>query len=164
MSKTTLALKLADELGITVSKASRFIDDVGMTRASRFVDEVGGGDEVSGLPRLVDEWWKPVTAGTGVTVGGALLWRQQDVNRVDDITQESTDWADLATRLAEDETLTPEQKSELVTLALDTYGANRQQQQPPGPGGGILGGDTQTLIVLLIVLALVFNYAMDGDD
>jgi hypothetical protein len=169
MSKYKLAAKLADELGVSLSKANRFIDDVGMTKASRFSDEVAGGPgegAASGAKRLVDDWWRPAAATGGLVGGGALLWRQQEVEKVQSMSKESANWSGLASRLAQDDTLSPEQKSRLVGLALNAYGANREKgnDQDDKGGGGLLGGDTQTLVVLLIVLALVFNYAMQGDE
>lgn len=168
MSKYSLAVKLADELGTSVSKASRFIDDVGYTKASRLVDEGATlGDDAGSLgSRLADDWWKPVVGG-GAVIGGTVTgYKYLDAAKAREIanaaeaeSEGAATGRDAIRLILEDDSLTPEQRRELVEQYL-------KSQTPPGDPDkpGLLGGDVQTLVVLLIVLALVFNYAMDGDD
>lgn len=167
MSKYSLAVKLADELGTTISKASRFIDDVGYTKAARLVDEGATlGDDAASLgSRLADDWWKPVVGG-GAVIGGTVTgYKYLDAEKAKQIAQaaeaeaEGTATGRDAIRLIlEDDSLTPEQRRELVEQYL------RSQTPPADPDApGLFGDDVQVLVVLLIVLALVFNFAMEDD-
>lgn len=158
-------MRLADELNVSVAKALRFIDDVGYTRASKLADE---GARADGLlsKRLPSGWWKPAASvgivGTTGVVGYKYLSLQQ-AKAVADAAASDSDRADTAaaavrTVLDRDD-LTPKQKKEMIDRILGVM----EDTNAKGAGAGLLGGDTQTLVVLLIVLALVFNYAMEGD-
>lgn len=174
MSKFTLAAKLADELGVSIAKATRFIDDVGYTRAAKLVDEgAAGADDAGGLlgsgVRLPDDWWKAATAGSVVVGGTATAWRYLDVEQAKRIaeqaeaeSQKATTVSDAVRLVLEDDSLTPQQRAELLDRFLASTSGATANKNDEG-AGGFLGNDVQTLVVLLIVLALVFNYAMEDD-
>ena len=74
MGKFSLATKLSDELGVSFAKASRFVDDVGLPTAKATLDEA-----IAAGSRTVSDWWKPATVSGVLVGGGALAWRQQDL-------------------------------------------------------------------------------------
>lgn len=162
MGKLSLATRLADEIGVTVERASRFIDDVGPDEASRFLDEAAQGSDTRKLP---SGWWKPTLAvgGTGAALGGgALLWRQQDVERARAIAEQGKNYQDTLEMVVKSD-LPPDLKRKLARGAASAA---------PGGGGGGRGGgdggvipdDPATLIVLVIVMAIVLKFALDGGD
>lgn len=163
MSKTSLALKLADELGTSVSKAKTLIDDVGTTRARAVLD-----DAASGGSRLPDDWWKGAVAvggGTGAIGGGALLWRQQDVERAKALARNSESKSDAYKNIIESD-LSKEARRKLLRQALENGGTPPGGNNPDGDkdDGGLIPGDAQTTIVLLIVAAFAFKYTLGDND
>jgi hypothetical protein len=160
MSKLGLATRLADELGTSVAKASRFIDDVGARRAESLLD-----DASSRGSRQVSNWMK-AGAGAGAVGGGALLWREQDVRRAEALANQQQSYSDALTALI-DADLPPDIKRALAEdLADSSGGGGGGQPDDVGEGllAGAIGSDPATLIVLLIVLVFVLKFALAGGD
>ena len=160
MSKFSLAAKLADEIGTSVSKASRFVDEVGAPAVRSTIDEAAGG-----ASRTVEKWWKPAAAGTGVVGGGALAWRQQDLSKARAIADQQQAYSSAVESLI-DSDLPPEKKRELIEelnkSALDTDNDDKNDDGG-GPFSDLFGGGIEgTLIKLLVVMMVVgflLNYA-----
>lgn len=150
MSKLTLATKLADELGVSIQKASQFVDDVGAATARKALDEA-----LAAGSRTVTDWWKPVTAGGVVVGGGALAWRQQDLEQARTIAAQQQDYSSALAAIMESD-LSPEAKRELVVNLSERGPGNQSDSQP-----GLLGGDVQTTIILLVVLVFVLKFGLE---
>lgn len=160
MGKFSLASKLADELGKSTEEAMRFVDEVGAPRARSVLDEAA-----SGASRTVSNWWKPAAATGGIVGGGALAWRQQDLEQARAIANQQQDYTSAVQGIMESD-LPPERKQELIDQLNESApasGTNPNNQGGGGGGGGLLGGDMQTTLILLVVLAFAFRYTL-GDD
>lgn len=161
MSKLEVAMRLADETGVSLSKAQKFIDDVGLDAARGLADdavEVGGKTLSSG-------WWK-AGAATGVVGGGALAWRQQDLAQAEAIASQAGSYNSALSKIM-DSDLSPKAKRELALTLTDTSpGAGGSSGGSGGSSGagGLLPGDAQTTIILLIVLIFGLKFALDGGD
>lgn len=160
MSKFSVAMKLADEAGVSLSKAQRFIDDVGLDTARKAADDAAE----AGSRAISSGWWKPA-AGVGVIGGGALAWRQQDLERAEAIASQAQSYNSALAQIM-DSDLSPKAKRELATTLTDTSpGAGGDNGSGGGGGGGgLLPGGMQTTIVLLIVLVFGMKFALDGGD
>lgn len=157
MAYSTLALRLSDELAVSLSKATRLIDDVGYTRASRLLDDVA-----STGTKTLSSWWKPalLTGGVVTVGGGTLYYREQDVERMKAIAEQSQSQEDTVRSIIESD-LSPEARRALVEMYMRQTGAGGDDS---GGAGGLLGNDTQTTLVLIVVVALVLKFALDDDD
>lgn len=160
MSKIDLAVRMADELGVSVSKASRFVDDVGVSKATAALDEAAAVGSKS-IPSFTK-----VAAGGGALGAGALLWRQQDVERAQSLAESSSNYTDALTKII-DSDLPPDVKKALLEDLGDSTNTDSESnnEENGGNGGnGILPSDPTTLIILMIVLIFVLKFALDGDD
>lgn len=154
MGKLGLALKLSDELGTSVSKASKFIDDVGITKAQNALDDVAS----AGSKTLSSGWWK-AGAATGVVGGGALAWRQQDIQQAKQIAnQRQSQQQALAEIMNSD--LSPKAKQALVEQLLNAQDKSNDGGGGSGPFADLLPdmGGVQTTIALVVVLALLIQF------
>jgi len=158
MSKFSVAMKLADEAGVSLSKSQKFIDDVGLDTARKAADDAA---QKAGA-MMPGGWWKPA-AGAGVVGGGALAWRQQDLKQAEAIASQAKSY-DSALAEIMDSDLSPQAKRELAQKLTDTSpGAGGDNGSGgDGDGGGLLPGGMQTTIVLLIVLVFGMKFALDG--
>lgn len=156
MGSFSVAAKLADELGTSVTKARRFVDNAGDDTATSLLEDV----QRSGSRTLPDGWWKPVAAGggiAGVGTGGALAWRQQDVWKAQEATQQSENYNDAIKRIIDSDL------PENVKLQL-AKGAEEAAKNGGGGGGdddGLLPDDVGQTIILVIVLVLVVSFALN---
>jgi len=161
MGKYGLATKLADEIGSSTEEAMRFVDEVGAPAARKTLDETA-----EGASRTISKWWKPTAAGTGLVGGGALVWRQQDLNQAEAIASQQQDYTSSVQSIMESD-LPPERKREMLRALNENAPAsganNGGGDGGDGGDGGLLGGDIQgTLIKLLVVMMVVgflLNYA-----
>lgn len=164
MSKYTLAVKLADELGTTVAKASKLIDDVGYTRAAKLLDEGAVvSDDLSLTSRVPDDWWKPVAVVGGVGGAGVVGYKYLDVRQAEALANEAKADADgaltikdIMKQMAEDDTLTAAQKRELYLQLTGSLDGDK-----PAAKASPFEGAT-TILVLLVVLGVVFM-ALEDD-
>jgi len=160
MGKFALASKLADELGSSVDETMRFVDEVGADAARSTLNEAS-----SAASRTVSKWWKPTAAGTGLVGGGALVWRQQDLQQAQAIASQQQDYTSAVQSIMESD-LPPERKKEMLE-ALEqnapASGENNGGGDGGDGGGGLLGGDMQTTIILVIVMVFVLKFALQGD-
>ncbi|AGC65551.1 head protein [Haloarcula hispanica virus PH1] len=160
MGKFALASRLADELGTSVSKASRFVDEVGAPAARNTIDEAAQAGS-----RTVSKWWKPTAAVGTIGTGGALAWRQQDLSQARAIADQQQDYT-AAVESIMDSDLPPERKREMVDALNQNAPASGENKNGGNDGGdgGLLGGDLQTTLVLLIVVAFALRYTLGDDD
>lgn len=160
MSKLTIATRLADTLGTTTDEAMQFVDDIGAQAADKVAVNVG--DDAGAASSGISNWWKAAGA-TGAAGGGALAWRQQDVNRAEAMASGQQSYQDAMRSIIQSD-LPSELKAEMAKSATNANG---------GGGGGGGGGNPlgflsgllespQTLIALVIVLVVVMN-ASGGD-
>jgi len=155
MGSISLAAKLADETGASLAKASKFVDDVSPTKARKVLDDLTS----SGSKTLSSGWWK-AGAATGVAGGGALAWRQQDIEEAKAIADSNQSQQSAIADIM-DSDLSPEAKQQLVDQLL------QQQTQPTNDDGGDGGnpfddllpdmGGMQVTIGLIVVLALLIT-------
>lgn len=157
MGKFQLATSLADELGTSVGKASRFIDEVGAPAARDTLDEAA-----EGASRTVENWWKPAAVGGGLIGGGGLAWRQQNIEQAEAIASQQQDYSEAIRSIMESD-LSPEQKRQMVQGLNDNAPAGNGGDGGDGDDGGLLGNDLQITLVMLVVLAFAFRYTL-GDD
>lgn len=155
MGKISLATRMADELGVSVQKASRFIDDVGASKARQTLDEVAAQGS-----KTVAKWLKPATLGAGAVGGGALVWRQQDVAHARALAEQQQNHADAVRDIIESD-LPPDLKRQMLEDASNAASSG-------GDDGGdgptsFIPDDPQTLIILIIVMAIVLKTTL-GDD
>lgn len=158
MSKLSLALKLADETGVAVQKALRYVDDVGGDLASKSLDDVTEAGS-----RTVSKWFKPAAAGTVLAGGGVLAWNQQTVEKAQ-AKADTTQSAQAALADIIDSDLPPDLKREMVRALIGSTDPADDQKDEKNDGGGLIPDDPQTLIILVIVMALVLKFALDGGD
>lgn len=158
MSSLTLATKLADEFGIALDDAMRFVDDVGPRL----------GEEAAFLSTRTGK----ATALAGTAGGGALALRQQDVWQAEAEATESEATAQSLKRIMESDLSPRTKRQATVTLLRDGPSSTGQQSggQQSGGGGllaGLFGGGgfggAQTTLALLVVLVLVVSVAGGGD-
>jgi hypothetical protein len=159
MGKFSLASRLADEAGVAFSRASQFVDDVGAPAARQTLDSLS-----SRAGQTVEDWWKPATAVGGVVGGGALVWRQQDLDQAREITEQQQSYGDAVGSIMESD-LPPAAKQDLVDSLLNKSPASGGGGGGGGgdDGGGLLGGGVQTTLVLVIVVAFALKFTL-GDD
>lgn len=153
MGKISLATRLADEAGVSVQKARRFVDDVGAGKARQAADELATQGS-----RTIRSWAVPVGAAGGIVGGGALAWRQQDVAQARALAERSQSYEDAVGKLIESD-LSPEAKRDMLDSASNAAGAS---SDAGGDDGGIVPDDPQTLIILVIVMAIVLKTALGG--
>ncbi|AAY24956.1 head protein [Haloarcula hispanica virus SH1] len=161
MGKFALASRLADELGSSVDETIRFVDEVGVQPARSMLDEAAQSGS-----RTVQNWWKPATAVGVVGGGGALAWRQQEIDQARAIANQQKSYTSAAREVMQSD-LSPEAKRELVNQLNENGPASGQNKNGGGGddgGGGLLGGDIQTTLVLLIVVAFALRYTLGDDD
>lgn len=170
MSKLRVATRLADELGTSLSKAQRFVSDVGPTKAEDVLDGARGA--ARGGDDGFDLGTKLLAGGT-VATGGGLAYRQQSVWAEQEDSAQTSDQVDGLKALLEDEELSAEDKRKLVEDYLDSlgdFGANGDDSDDNGggwppelPDFGDMFGNAQTILVLVIVAAIVLKFAMEDD-
>ena len=160
MSKLSLAAKLADETGVALSKAKKFVDDVGVKTATRSLDEV-----IEAGSRTISEWWKPALATGGRVGGGALGWRQQDLQEAEAIASQQRDYSDAWASLM-DSGLSPEAKKELAVRLIEQSPSSNGDGSKGGESkdGGLLPEDPAALVILVIVLVMVLRYSLGGSN
>jgi hypothetical protein len=161
MSKVSLALDLAKRFNdVSFSKASKFIDDVGVTRAEDALQSA----QRTGDDALSSNWWK-AGAATGVVGGGALAWRQQDLEEARAIAQQQQSASNsLASIMNSD--LSPEAKRKLTSQLLEQMAnQNNGGNGDNGGGGNPLAdllpdgmGGLQATLGLVIVLAILVQF------
>ena len=162
MSKLSLAAKLADETGVALTKAKKFVDDVGTKTASRSLDEMTQAGS-----RTISDWWKPALATGGLVGGGALVWRQQDLQEAEAIASQQQGYSDAWQALM-DSGLSPEAKKELAVRLIEQSPASNDNSGSGGGGGdssddgGLLPDDPATIVILVIVLVMVLRYSLGG--
>lgn len=159
MSKLTLAAKLADETGVALTKAKQFVDDVGLETATRSADELTQAGS-----RTIADWWKPALATGGLVAGGALVWRQQDLQEAEAIASQQQGYSDAWASLM-DSGLSPEAKKELaVRLIEQSPASNGGGGDGDGKDdtGGLIPDDPAMMVVLVIVLVMVLRYSLGG--
>ncbi len=151
MGKMSVALKLSDELGTSVGKALRYIDDVGLKTAKQSLDEAASkADEAMRIG------WKPI-AGVGAVGGGALIWREQAVAKAKAIASQKQARSDALTGIVESD-LPPSLKKELANQYVRSSSNQNQSNSGPGPFANI-----QQTVVALVVLALVLKYMLGAE-
>lgn len=162
MSKLTLASKLADEFGVSFSKASKFVDEVGVQTARQSLDDAAAfGSKAVKLS----------LGGGAILGGGALAWRQQDVARARAIAESQASYRDTISQIIESD-LPPEVKANMAEQASgegsssggDGSGGGGGGGGGGGPGNGLIPDDPQTLIILMIVLIFTLKFGLEGDD
>jgi len=157
----SIAIRLADELGTSLSRARKYVDEMGQPTAARVADEAAqvGDEGISG--------WTKAGLGAGAIGGGALVWREQDVRQARAIADQTKNYNEAITGVMESD-LPPEVKRRLVVEASDAAtdgggGGDGGDDSGASPGG-IIPQDPQTLIILIVVMALVLKFALEGDD
>lgn len=158
MAVGRVAVRLANELGTTASKAQRFVDEAGEGTARAMLDDVSQRAD----SRLPDGWWKPVAGagGLGGAAGGtALVWRQQDVWKAREAANEAENYEQTVRKIIESD-LPGEIKLQLAKGAQESA-KNRGDDGSSDDGGGLFGQDTQTTLVLLIVAVIVLVYGLN---
>jgi hypothetical protein len=150
MGKISLAAKLADETGATLARATKFVDDISPSRARRVLDDLQSG----GSSALSSNWFK-AGAATGVVGGGALAWRQQDIDQARAIAQQNESQESAINDIM-NSGLSPEAKQELVDQLLEAQNNNGGGGGGSNPLDGLLPdmGGMQVTIGLIVVLAL----------
>lgn len=163
MSKISVAMRLADELGVSFSKASKYVDEIGATAATKATDAARSGAKWSG------------DAGSLLKTGGLLagggtaaylVANEQEVRTAANDAERAAADADSAASTASavktilESELPGEVKRQMIENLTDAANSDDENKDK----GGLLPDDPQTLIILLIVLVLVFKFAMDGDD
>lgn len=160
MSKIKLATKLADDLGVTTSKASRLIDDIGASRAQSLADDLGsfGGSTIK-------KWAAGGTLAGGTVGGGALVWREQDVRKAKALAEQQQSYADTVAKIA-DSDLPPELKKQLVDDATGQAknGGGGSDDGSDDGGDSPIPDNPQTLIILMIVMIFALKFGLEGDD
>lgn len=152
MGKFSLATKLSDELGVSFAKASRFVDDVGLSTARATFDEA-----IAAGSRTVSDLWKPATAGGLIIGGGTLAWRQQDLEQARTIAAQQKEYSSALASIMEAD-LSPAVKRELVRALRNSVPSDDSNE----PNESLLGGDIQTTIVLLVVLVFALKFGLEG--
>lgn len=156
MSKLSVATRLADEAGVSFSKAQKYIDDVGLDNATRALDEAA-----TGASKTVNKWFKRTAVTGGIATGGALAWRQQDINKAQEIAQQEQSQTDALAEIM-DSDLPPEAKRELTQQLLD----QRDSNESDGEGFDLddmipdMGG-MQVTLGLVVILVLMFQFGGD---
>jgi len=154
MSKFSLAASLADELGTSISKASRFIDEVGAPAARNTLDEAA-----QGASRTVEKWWKPAAAGGGIIGGGALAWRQQDLEQARAISEQEQGYSSAIESIM-DSDLPPAKKRELVE-SLNNNRTSNDGGSGDGGDSGLFGDGIEGTLIKLLVVAMVVGFLLN---
>lgn len=151
MSKTTLALKLADKAGTTVDDAMQFVDDVGEQTAAKLLDGDSG--------KLAEKAKKAgfVTAAGGTAIGG------YDLGKTYLQTQQEQSDASIVADIMNDDSLSAEEKRKLVEEAFVEDDESNSGGGPFNLGGGGLFSNPAVLLVLIIVVAIVLSQTL-GDS
>jgi hypothetical protein len=158
MGKLAIAQRLADEIGVSLSKARSFVDDVGGSRAQRVLDEMDGATDELG------RFLNPTTLTVGGVVGGgALLWRQQDVAEARSLADRAERYNDAVRRIAESN-LPADLKQEL-TDDLTEQAENRNQGGGGGDGFDLSGlvDDPMMMVFALVIVVVVLQTVLGGD-
>jgi len=156
MSKLSIATRLADELGVGLNKAKRFVEDVGGDRASQVADELGSSGS-----RSIGDFVRPSTLAVGGIGGGALLWRQQDVETARALAEQSSSYNDAVRSIVESD-LPPELKKELINDA--TNAAENRNDGGGGPSVDLLDGGPMKMILLIVIVSVVLREAIGGGE
>lgn len=167
MGKISLAVKLADEIGVSVAKASRFIDDVGPKAARSMVDDAAK----KGSKFLGSSVTKTAVLG-GAVGSGALVFNEQETEQTKNNAEAAAAAAAAADSRSEaiqaiiESDLPPDVKQQM--LKNYTESANKDNDGGNDNDGNgadsIIPDNPQTLIILLIVLAFAFRYTLGGDE
>jgi len=167
MSKLSIATRLADEIGVSISKARRFVDDVGSDAATRSLDELASGAD-DGLTATQ----KAALTGGGVVTAGGLLYRQQSIwsdqaisdKEAADAEQAET-YSDALQVLLESD-LPADQRRQLITDLNERRNkdAENDKSEEKANDSGLLGSEVQMTLVLLIVVAFALKFTLGSDD
>jgi len=164
MGKLSVATKLADELGKSVDEAYRFVDEVGVKSAKAAADDVAEAGS-----RTVSKWWKPAAGVGAIGGGGAIAWRQQNLERAKAIARQEASMSDSVASIM-DSDLPPDKKQELLRELLNASPSNNNNDDDGGGGpfsdlfGGLFGGGIQQTLALVLVVILALNFALDGGE
>lgn len=162
MGKFALASKLADEIGTSVDEAMRFVDEVGAPAARRTADEAA-----EGAGKTVSNWWKPAAAGTSLVGGGALVWRQQDLEQAEAIASQQQDYSTAIQSIMESD-LPPKRKREMLESLNQNSPASKDNKDDGDGGpfsdlfGGGIEGTLVKMVVVVMVVGFLLNYASSG--
>jgi hypothetical protein len=157
MGKLSIATKLSDELGIALTKARKFVDDIGGSKAQKALDELGSAGS-----RAVGDYLKPATVLVGGAGGGYLVWRQQTVAQARALSEQASSYNDAVQAIAESD-LPPDVKEALVDDATDA--ANRRNSNDDdGSSSSFLDqifNDPMKMVFALVIVVVVLQMALD---
>lgn len=172
MGTLSLAMDVARAAGTSVSKASRFISDVGPDAARTTLDAVNSNRKlITGTGAL---------SLTGLAYGE---YREQEVELAKAAAEEAaaeSDANEQLARLIENDDLSPEVRKELIAEITDDLGNDDDDEakKPPNPDdpegtNGIIaalfgsdtnleaiGGEATKLVILLIIVVFVLNFGL----
>lgn len=165
MSKFKIVSKLADELGTTTSKASRFVDDVGADNAQKVIDDIGDGGKATA------DWLTPkkvgAAVGAGAIGGGALAWRQQDVAQAKNLAEQAESY-EQSIKSIMDSNLPPEMKKKLVENAGENTGndGGNGNDDEKSWWEKIIpeGNDPMSMVLMVVIVAIVLRTVLEGDE
>lgn len=157
MGKVSLAARLADEIGTTTDEALRFVDEVGAPKVEETIENAASEGS-----RIVGDWWKPATIGGGVVGGGALYWREQDLERARQIANQQQDYTNALQAIMESD-MAPKRKQEMLRQLNKNTPASDGGGDEDSGGDGLFGGGLEgTLLkglVVMMVVGFLLNYA-----
>lgn len=167
MGKFSVASTIASKTGKSLEEAKKFVDDVGVNRAQRVADDLAGG-----ASRTVSKWWKPALAGGGLAGGGALAWRQQDLEQARAIADQQRSYSGAVESIMNSD-LPPEKKQELVENLTEESPASDSNKDDDDDSGGWWKEFTDALpdgvtglqgqVIMIIVLLAVLRYTLGSD-
>jgi len=166
MGKLKIAKELEEETGSKLDDAVRGVDDVGAARASKVASKAS--NKAGGC---VKNWWKPSTVVGTIGGGGALAWRQQDVERAKQIANAEQSYASAFQEIMNSD-LPADKKQDLVDQLNegspsdgDASGGNDDDDDEKAWWEKALGDVTgfQGKVLALVVLLAVLNYSLGAE-
>lgn len=148
MSKLRLAKEIADATGTSLSRAKRFVDDVGAPAAKRSVQTA-----------KKQPWYIPATAG--VVGGSGIYLREQELRELEMQTERTeTESEGIATLI--ESNLDPETKRRLLEAWLGAEPANEGIVESVRSWFDELDvvGEAEKTVVLIVVVAVVLLYVL----
>ena len=165
MGKLSIARELAEVTGKSLGEARRFVDDVGVQPAKRLADDAAARGS-----QTVKNWGPALTVGGGALGGGALYWREQEVNQAQAIANQEQEFSSALQSIM-DSDLSPEAKRDMAESLVESQTAENEDGGGGGPdlpfsgdGDGGPFGSLQQTAILLVVLAFVFRYTLGEDN